>query len=41
MEFSEVVKKRYSCKKYDGRQIGEAELQAILEAGSGADGLCI
>lgn len=33
MEFSEVVKKRYSCKKYDGRQIGEAELQAILEAG--------
>ena len=33
MEFSEVVKKRYSCKKYDGRKVEKAKLEAILEAG--------
>ncbi len=33
MEFREVAKSRYSCKKYDGRQISEEQLQAILEAG--------
>lgn len=33
MEYKELIKARYSCKKYDGRQISEAELQAILEAG--------
>lgn len=33
MEFTEVVKSRYSCKKYDGRQITQAQLDAILEAG--------
>ncbi len=33
MEFKEVVKNRYSCKKYDGRQIGEEQLKAVLEAG--------
>ena len=33
MEFSEVVKNRYSCKKFDGRQIEKAQLEAILEAG--------
>ena len=33
MEFTEVVKSRYSCKKYDGRQITQAQLGAILEAG--------
>ena len=33
MEFTEVVKKRYSCKKYDGRQIEKEKLDAILEAG--------
>ncbi len=33
MEFTEVVKNRYSCKKYDGRQITKEQLDAILEAG--------
>lgn len=33
MEFSEVIKQRYSCKKYDGRKISEEQLNAILEAG--------
>lgn len=33
MEFSEVVKNRYSCKKFDGRPVEEEKLKAILEAG--------
>lgn len=33
MEFTEVIKSRYSCKKYDGRQISPEQLTAILEAG--------
>ncbi len=33
MEFSELVKARYSCKKFDGRPIEKAQLDAILEAG--------
>lgn len=33
MEFSEVIKNRYSCKKFDGRAVEEAKLKAILEAG--------
>lgn len=33
MEFSETIKKRYSCKKYDGRKISEEQLNYILEAG--------
>ncbi|MEE3420845.1 MAG: nitroreductase family protein [Lachnospiraceae bacterium] len=33
MEFTEVIKNRYSCKKFDGRAIEEEKLQAILEAG--------
>lgn len=33
MEFSEVIKERYSCKKFDGRQIDKEQLDAILEAG--------
>ena len=33
MEFKEVVKNRYSCKKYDGRKVDKAQLDAILEAG--------
>ena len=33
MEFSEVVKDRYSCKKYDTEKvISEQQLMAILEA---------
>ena len=33
MEFNELIKARYSCKKYDGKQISNDQLQAILEAG--------
>lgn len=33
MEFSEVAKNRYSCKKFDGRPVEEEKLKAILEAG--------
>ena len=33
MEFKEVVKNRYSCKKYSGRQVEQEKLTAILEAG--------
>ncbi len=33
MEFKEVVKNRYSCKKYSERQIDRATLNNILEAG--------
>jgi nitroreductase len=33
MEFKELIKARYSCKKYDGKQISNDQLQAILEAG--------
>ncbi|MDO5536465.1 MAG: nitroreductase family protein [Desulfovibrionaceae bacterium] len=33
MEFTEVVASRYSCKKFDGRQISDEQLQAVLEAG--------
>ena len=33
MEFSEVIKNRYSCKKFDGRQVEQAQLNRILEAG--------
>lgn len=33
MEFSEVIRNRYSCKKFDGRQVEEDKLQAILAAG--------
>lgn len=33
MELSELVKKRYSCKSYDGRPISDDELAVILEAG--------
>lgn len=34
MEFTEVIKNRYSCKKYDSdRQLSEGQLNAILEGG--------
>lgn len=33
MEFMEVIKNRYSCKKFDGRPVEKAHLDAILEAG--------
>ena len=34
MEFSEVVKNRYSCKDFDGRKVDPEALTRILEAGS-------
>jgi nitroreductase len=33
MEFSELVKRRYSCKNYDGRPVEDEKLAVILEAG--------
>ena len=33
MDFIELAKSRYSCKKFDSRQIGKGELDSILEAG--------
>ena len=33
MEFKEVIRNRYSCKKYSGRQVETEKLEAILEAG--------
>lgn len=33
MDFSELVKKRYSCKKFSGKALEPEKLQQILEAG--------
>lgn len=33
MEFTEVIKNRYACKKFDGRAVSREQLDAILEAG--------
>ena len=33
MEFKEVVKNRFSCKKYSSRKLEPSKLEAILEAG--------
>lgn len=33
MEFNEVVRARYSCKKFDGRAVSDEQLDAILSAG--------
>ncbi len=33
MEFRDVIRNRYSCKKYSSRQVEEEKLSAILEAG--------
>ena len=33
MEFKEVVKARFSCKKYSDRQVEEDKITAVLEAG--------
>lgn len=33
MEFLEVIKARYSCKKFDGRQVNKEQLHTILQAG--------
>lgn len=36
MEYTELINARYSCKKFDGKQIGSAQLDAILAAGKAA-----
>ena len=33
MEYMEVVRERYACKKFDSKQIAKEQLDAILEAG--------
>lgn len=33
MEFSEVIKNRYSCKGFDGRKVEKASLEKVLSAG--------
>ena len=33
MEFKEVVKNRYSCKKFNGEKVAPEKLEAILAAG--------
>ena len=33
MEFNKVIRERYACKKFDGRRVEQAQLDAILEAG--------
>jgi nitroreductase len=33
MEFKKVIKDRYSCKKFSDREVEQAKLDAILEAG--------
>lgn len=33
MEFTQVVKERFSCKKFNGESISDEKLNAILEAG--------
>ena len=33
MDFNDVVKNRYSCKKYSDQKVEDEKLQAILEAG--------
>ena len=49
MEFTQVIRDRYSCKKFDGRPVAQKQLDAILEAGrlaptakkpAGAENLC-
>ena len=33
MEFSQLIRERYACKKFDGRPVAKEQLDAILEAG--------
>ena len=33
MEFKDLIRERYSCKKFDGRPVSRESLDAILEAG--------
>ncbi len=36
MDFTTVIKERFSCKKFNGKQITQEQLQEILEAGQAA-----
>ena len=36
MDFSEVIKNRYSCKKFSDVEVKKEKLDKILEAGRGA-----
>ena len=36
MDFSEVVKNRYSCKKFSGKKVEKEKLDRILAAGQAA-----
>lgn len=33
MEFTEVIRDRYSCKRFDGRPVSREQLDAVLQAG--------
>lgn len=33
MEFTDVIKNRYSCKKYSDRNVDDEKINAILDAG--------
>jgi nitroreductase len=33
MEFKEVIRDRFACRKFDGREISKEQLAAVLEAG--------
>jgi len=33
MEFTTVIKERYACKKFDGRKVEKAKMNAVLEGG--------
>lgn len=33
MEFTQVIKERFSCKKFNGESVPDEKLNAILEAG--------
>ena len=34
MDFAQVIKDRYSCKKYDGKPLTEEQMNIIIESGS-------
>ena len=34
MEFSEVIRNRYSCKNFSGKEVEKEKLDQILEAGA-------
>lgn len=40
MSFEDVLNKRYSCRKYDGRDISREQLEEVMEAGRIAPSAC-